>query len=35
MFFKNYTAFIIFFGKILKIWEIWEYSIKIWRKYRK
>ena len=34
MFFKNYTAF-IFFGKILKIWEIWEYSIKIWRKYRK
>ena len=36
-FLKNYTSFIylfiyifIYLGKILKMWEIWEYSIKIW-----
>ena len=28
MFFKK--LYFIFFGNFLKIWEIWEYSIKIW-----
>ena len=28
-FLKKYTSLILC-GKILKIWEIWEYSIKIW-----
>ena len=31
MFFKTlYFIYYYFFGKILKIWEICEYSIKIW-----